>query len=213
MNKFAWLPAIILPVMLTACGTNDDFDGRFVAPDGLTSYEFLPEGELDIEKGGEDLATAQYRYDSGDQTITVDGETDLPANELTVTDDGNLQAGDTKLIRGIDYGMLVDSTWIGEQGEFVFALTFTEAEDGLATTSELVTYFEDEKAYLSQIDDSVTRLSGNAMFVDLTQYTVSEVSENSFKVSIGGNSMTLEKQPKDTKIEYREGYQSVDEES
>lgn len=212
MNKFAWLLTLILPVVLTACGTDEDFDGRFIAPDGLTSYEFLPDGELDIEKGGEDLATAQYQYNSGDQTITITCETDLPANQLSVTDDGHLQTADTRLTRGVDYGMLADSTWIGQTGPYVFSLTFTETDAGMATFSELVTYYDDDNTYLSQTDDSITRLSGDAMFVDLTQYTVSDVSENSFKVSIGGNSMVLEKQPKDTKIDYREGYQSLDEE-
>ncbi len=57
------------------------------------------------------------------------------------------------------------------------------------------------------------RLSGNMLFVDMTQYGVSEVSDDSFKISIGGNSMVLEKQPKGSKIEYLEGYQSIDEES
>ncbi len=213
MKKCIWLLAIILPALLSACGSHNEFEGRFIAPDGLTSYQFLPEGKVNINKGGEDIGTAQYQYDSGEQIITLSGNTDLPADTLTVNDNGHLQAGDITLTRGVDYGMLVDSTWIGQQDEFVFALSFSEADEGMATVSELVTYYEDEKAYLSQIDDSITRLSGNMLFVDLTQYEVSEVSDDSFKISIGGNSMVLEKQPKGSKIEYREGYQSIDEES
>ncbi len=213
MKKYLWLLAIILPALLSACSSNDEFEGRYIAPDGLTSYQFLPEGKVNINKGGEDIGTAQYRYDSDEQTITIVGADDLPANILTVNARGNLEAGDITLTRGVDYGMLADSTWIGQQDEFVFALSFSEADEGMATVSELVTYYEDEKAYLSQIDESITRLSGNMLFVDMTQYEVSEVSDDSFKISIGGNSMVLEKQPKGSKIEYLEGYQSIDEES
>ncbi|HET8807462.1 MAG TPA: hypothetical protein VFM76_03705 [Methylophaga sp.] len=210
MKKFTWLLVLIFPLLLTACSSYDEFEGRFIAPDGLTSYQFLPEGKVNINKGGEDIGTAQYRYDSDDKTITVTGANDLPANILTVNAEGNLEAGDITLTRGVDYGMLADSTWIGKQDEFVFALNFSEADEGMVTVSELVTYYEDEKAYLSQIDDSITRLSGNMLFVDMTQYEVTEVSDDSFKISIGGNSMVLEKQPKGSKIEYREGYQSID---
>lgn len=211
MKKFAWLLALILPVLLTACGGDDDFQGRFIEPDGLTSYEFLPEGKFIINKGGDDIANAHYQYDSSDQIITLSSDMDLPNHFLKVNADGNLQADDMELTRGIDYGMLADSTWIGQQGEFVFALTFTETdEEGLAAFSELVTYYEDDKTYLSQTDDSIARLSGNMLFIDLTQYTVSDVSSDSFKISIGNNSMVLEKQPKDTGIDYREGYQSID---
>ena len=211
MKKCAWLFALILPVVLTACGSHDEFDGRFIAPDGLTSYEFLPEGNVNINKGGEDIGSAKYQYDSGEQTITLTGHSELPGKTFTVNAAGDLQTDNVTLTRGVDYGMLAESTWIGQQGEYVFALTFTETDEGMETFTELVTYFDDEKAYLSQTDDSITRLSGNMLFVDLTQYSVSEVSENSFKVSIGGNSMVLEKNPKDTQIEYREGYQSIEE--
>lgn len=211
MKKFTWLFALILPFVMTACSSNDEFEGRFIAPDGLTSYEFLPENEVNINKGGEDIGTAKYQYDSGDQIITLSGDTDLPSDNLAVNAEGHLETGDITLTRGINYGMLADSTWMGEQDEFIFLLTFTPAEEGLETVSELVTYYEDDKTFSSQIDDSITRLSGNMMFVDLTQYAVSEVTQDSFKISIGGNSMVLEKQPKDTKIEYREGYQSIDE--
>lgn len=211
MKHFAWLLALTLSFLLTACGSDHDFQGRFIEPDGLTSYQFFPEGKLTIEKGGELVTNAHYQYDSGDQIITLSSDLDLPNHFLKVNEEGNLEAEDITLTRGIDYGMLADSTWIGHQDQFTFALTFTPADDGMATVSELVTYYDDDMTYLSQIDDSITRLSGDAMFVDLTQYTVSEVTENSFKVSIGGNSMVLEKQPKDTGIDYREGYQSIDE--
>jgi len=212
MKKFAWLFAFILPFLLTACGSNDDFQGRFIAPDGLTSYQFMSKGKVNINKGGEDIALVEYQYDSGEQIITLSGETDLATDTLTVNDNGDLVAGEITLTRGIDYGMLADSTWIGQQDQFVFALTFTPSVEGMQTTSELVTYYDDDMTYLSQIDDSITRLSGSAMFVDLTQYTASEVNEDSFKISIGNNSMVLEKQPKGTGIEYREGYESLDEE-
>ncbi len=212
MKRFAWLFAFILPFLLMACGSNDDFQGRFIAPDGQTSYQFMPEGKVEIEKGGEAVATAEYQYDSGAQRITLSGETDLATDSLEVNDNGNLTAGEITLTRGIDYGMLTNSTWIGQQDQFVFALTFTPTVEGMQTKSELVTYYDDDMTYLSQIDDSITRLSGNAMFVDLTQYSVSAVTEDSFKISIGNNSMVLEKQPKGTGIEYREGYESLDEE-
>ena len=211
MKHFAWLLALTLSFLLTACGSDHDFQGRFIEPDGLTSYQFLPDGKLTIEKGGELVTTANYQYDNGDQVITLSSDLDLANHFLKVNDAGNLEAEDITLTRGIDYDMLADSTWIGHQDQFTFALTFTPAEEGMATVSELVTYYDDDMTYLSQIDDSITRLSGDAMFVDLTQYTVSEVTENSFKVSIGGNSMVLEKHPKNTKIDYREGYQSIDE--
>ncbi|MDX1572913.1 MAG: hypothetical protein R3341_02735 [Methylophaga sp.] len=211
MKKYFWLLALILTALLSACSSNDEFEGRFIAPDGLTSYQFLPDGKVNINKGGEDIGTAQYRYDSDDQAITIVGADDLPANILTVNAEGDLEVGDITLTRGIDYGMLADSTWMGEQGEFVFILTFTPAEDGLETVSELVTYYDDDMTYSSQIDDSITRLSGNMMFVDMTQYAVSEVTQDSFKISIGGNSMTIEKHPKNTGIVYREGYHSIDE--
>ena len=49
------------------------------------------------------------------------------------------------------------------------------------------------------------------MFVDLTQYEISDVSQDTFKVSIGKNSMVLGKHPKGTEIDYRADYQSIDE--
>lgn len=210
MRKLIWLLALILPVVLTACGSNDEFEGRFIAPDGLTSYQFLPEGQVNINKGGEDIGTAQYEYDSGDQTITLSGNTDLPSETFAVSDEGHLQADDITLTRGVDYGMLADSTWIGHTGPYSFSLTFTETDAGMATFSELVTYYDDDKTYMSQTDDSITRLSGNMLFVDMTQYEVSDVSQQQFKLTIANSSMVFEKHPKDTKIEYREGYQSID---
>jgi hypothetical protein len=65
--------------------------------------------------------------------------------------------------------------------------------------------------YLSQTDDSLTRLNGNMLLLDLTPYTVSEVTQDSFKISIGDNSMVLEKQPKGTEIIVRDGYQLIEE--
>lgn len=211
MKKLTWLIALILPVVLTACGSNEEFEGRFIAPDGLTSYQFLPEGKVNINKGGEDIGTAQYEYDSGDQTLTLRGDVDLPTEMLTVNNQGHLEAGDIRLTRGVDYGMLADSTWIGHTGPYSFSLTFTETEAGMATFSELVTYYDDDKTYMSQTDDSITRLSGNMLFVDMTQYEVSDVSQQQFKLTISNSSMVFEKHPKDTQIEYREGYQSIDE--
>lgn len=209
MKIFPWLLALILPVVLAACGSHDEFEGRFIAPDGLTSYQFLPEGQVIINKGGEDIGTEQYEYDSSDQTITLSGDTDLPTDSLTVNNEGHLEAGDVMLTRGVDYGMLADSTWIGHTGPYSFSLTFTVTDAGMATFSELVTYYDDDQTYMSQTDDSITRLSGNMLLLDLTRYTVSEVTRDSFKISIGDNSMVLEKHPKGTDIQIREGYQLV----
>ncbi|MEX1201584.1 MAG: hypothetical protein WEB02_12425 [Methylophaga sp.] len=211
MRKFIWLLTLIMPVLLTACGSNEEFEGRFIAPDGLTSYQFLPEGKVNINKGGEDIGTAQYEYDSGDQTITLNGDADLPTESLTVNNEGHLEAADITLTRGIDYNMLADSTWIGHTGPYSFSLTFTETDEGMDTFSELVTYYDDDKTYMSQTDGSITRLSGNMMFVDMTQYEVSDVSQQQFKLTITDSSMVFEKHPKGTKIEYREGYQAIDE--
>ncbi|MCX4188990.1 hypothetical protein [Methylophaga sp. OBS3] len=212
MKSFAWLLTIGASAALIACSDSQDFDGRFIEPDGLTSYEFMPGGEVQINKGGEDIATAHYQYDSTDNVITLSSDMDLPNHFLTLKEDGNLHTGDFTMTRGIDYSMLADSTWIGEQGEFVFAMTFTESEEGMATYSELVTYYEDEKTYWVQPDDSIARLSGNMLFIDLTQYEVSDVEEDSFKITIGNNSMVLHKQPKGAGISYREDYSEVVEE-
>lgn len=210
MKKLVWLLALILPIMLTGCGY-DEFAGRFISPDGNISYEFQPDGTLEIIKG-EEVTTAEYEYDSSDQIIKLKTGQDLPTDTLTVKDEDHLQSGEMTLTRGIDYAMLADTTWIGQQGQYTFALTFTMTDKGMETFSELVTYHDDDMTYLSQTDDSITRLSGNMLLLDLTPYTVSEVSRESFKITIGENSMVLEKQPKDTAITIREGYQLIDEE-
>ena len=134
-----------------------------------------------------------------------------PKNSGRFTEDGNLEVADMSLIRGVDYGMLADTTWIGHEGQYSFALTFTMTEQGMETVSELVSYYDENMMYLSQMDDSITRLVGNKLLLDLTQYTVSDVTHDSFKISIGDNSMLLEKQLKGTAITIREGYQLVDE--
>ena len=84
-------------------------------------------------------------------------------------------------------------------------------DKGMETISELVTYHDEDMTYLSQTDDSITRLRGNMLLLDLTPYTVSEVTRDSFKITIGENSMVLEKHPKDTEITIRDGYQPEDE--
>lgn len=210
MRKFTWLLALILTILMTACGSNEEFEGRFIAPDGLTSYQFLPEGKVNINRGGENIGSAQYEYNSGELAITLTGAEDLPTDTLTVNNEGHLQSGDIALTRGVNYGMLADSTWIGHTGPYSFSLSFTKTDKGMDTFSELVTYYDDDKTYMSQTDGSITRLSGNMMFVDMTQYEVSDVTQEQFKLTISNSSMVLEKHPKDTKIEYREGYQSID---
>jgi len=210
MRHSAWLPAfILLPILLTGCGY-DEFQGRFIGANGEISYEFQPDGSLEIIQG-DAITTAEYEYNSGDQTIKLRSEQDLPTDTLSVTDDGHLETDDVRLNRGVDYSMLADSTWIGHQGQFTFSLTFTPTQEGMETVSELVTYYDEEKMYLSQTDNSITRLSGNKLLLDLTQYTVSNVTSESFKLSIGDNSMVFEKYPKGTEIEYSEGYQLIEE--
>lgn len=212
MKKFAWLTALSLPVLLTACGGNDDFEGRYIGPEGVKSYEFLTDGKLVITEKDE-VTTASYEYDSSAQTITLSGETDLSGETLTVTDEGHLEMSDTALTRGVDYEMLDDATWIGHQGDYTFSMTFSLTDEDMETASELVTYYEDEKTYMSQHDDSITRLSGNMLYLDSTPYAVSNVTSDSFTITIGNNSMDLKSHPKGTEIEYREGYQPEDENS
>lgn len=209
MKKLVWLFALLLPITLTGCGY-DEFQGRFIDPEGNISYEFQPDGTVEIIQG-EEITTAEYQYDSGDQSIKLNAEQALPTDTLTVEDEDNLQSGDIKLTRGVDYMMLADTTWIGQQGQYTFALTFTMTDKGMETFSELVTYHDDDMTYLSQTDDSITRLNGNMLLLDLTPYTVSEVTQDSFKISIGDNSMVLEKQPKGTEIMVRDGYQLIEE--
>ena len=209
MKKLAWLFALLLPITLTGCGY-DEFQGRFIDPEGNISYEFQPDGTVEIIQG-EEITTAGYQYDSGDQIITLNAEQALPTDTLTVKDEDHLQSGNTKLTRGVDYMMLADTTWIGQQGQYTFALTFTMTDKGMETFSELLTYHDDDMTYLSQTDDSITRLTGNMLLLDLTPYTVSEVTQDSFKISIGDNSMVLEKQPKGAEIMIRDGYQLIEE--
>lgn len=209
MKRLVWLIALIFPLVLSGCG-HDEFEGRFISPDGNISYEFQPNGTLDIIQG-EDAITAKYEYNSSKQIIRLSSEQDLPTATAKVTEDGNLEVADMSLIRGVDYDMLADTTWIGHEGQYSFALTFTMTEQGMETVSELVSYYDENMMYLSQMDDSITRLVGNKLLLDLTQYTVSDVTHDSFKISIGDNSMLLEKQLKGTAITIREGYQLVDE--
>lgn len=213
MKQFQWLIALFIPLILAACGSDDDFQGRFIAPNDLTSYEFFADGTLIIIEGVDDQITTKYQYDKRNQTITLSNDLESPHHTFIINNEGNLEAQATTLIRGISDDMLADSTWIGHQGDYSFALTFSETDEGMETASELVTYYPDEMSYLSQQDDSITRLNGNMMFVDLTQYTVSDVTQDSFKLTIGGNSMVLKKHPKATEIIIREGYTSEDEAS
>lgn len=209
MKKLVWLFALIVPITLSGCGY-DEFEGRFISPDGNVSYEFQTDGTLKIIQG-EDLTTADYQYKSSEQIIELSSDQDLPIDTLTVDDENHLQSGELILTRGVDYAMLADTTWIGNQGQYTFALTFTMTEQGLETVSELVSYYDENMMYLSQTDDSITRLEGNKLLLDQTQYTVSDVTNNSFKISIGENSMVLERQPKGTEITVREGYQLIQE--
>lgn len=209
MKHFVWLMALTLSLMLSGCGY-DEFEGRFVSPDGNISYTFQPDGTLEIVQD-ENVITAEYEYKSSDQIIKLSSDQDLPADTLKVKDDGNLQSAEMTLTRSVDYAMLADTTWIGHQGQYTFALTFTMTEQGLETVSELVSYYDENMMYLSQMDDSITRLAGNMLLLDLTQYIVSDVTPDSFKISIGDNSMVLEKQPKGTEIAIREGYQLINE--
>ncbi len=208
MKQLALLLALLLPVLLTACG-NEPFQGRYVAPDGVTSYEFLPDGKLIIIKG-DDVTNAQYDYDSGNQIITLTAEQTLADDTITVNDDGKLETGDLTLTRGVDYQMLADSTWIGHEGQYTFALTFSQTDKGMETFSELVSYYDDDMTYAYQTDDSITRLTGDKLLLDSTQYTVSDVTDNILTLSIGNNRMPLKKHPKGTGIEFRDGYQSED---
>lgn len=210
MKKPVWLFAALLPLLLTACSQDADFEGRFVGPEGNTSYLFQPDGKLHIQQG-ETITTAEYDYDSSKQLITLSIDTVLPGNTLNVNADGDLEAGDFTLTRGVDYAMLDDSIWIGHQGQYTFALTFTATDAGMETVSELVTYYDEHKVYLSQTDDSITRLIGNKLYLDSTEYTVLNVTPERFTLSIADNSMVFDKHPKGTEINYREGFQQVTE--
>lgn len=206
MKKPVWLFASLLTILLTACSQDTDFEGRFVGPQGNMSYLFQPDGNLQIQQG-EAITTAQYDYDSSKQLITLSIDTDMADNTFSVNADGDLEAGDFTLTRGVDYAMLADNTWIGHQGQYTFSLTFTATDEWMETVSELVTYYDEHKLYLSQTDDSITRLIGNKLYLDSTKYTVLNVSSERFTLSIADNSMVFDKHPKGTEINYREGFQ------
>jgi len=206
--KQALLIALTLSLLLAGCGY-ESFQGRFIGPAGPLSYTFQPDGTLKIHQG-EDVTVVKYEYYSSDQFIKLKSDQDLPAKILNVKDKDHLQSNGILLTRGVDYTMLADTTWIGEQGQYTFALSFTMTDKGMETLSELVTYHDEDMTYVSQTDDSITRLRGNMLLLDLTPYKVSEVTHDSFKITIGENSMTLEKFPKNTQITIQEGYQSED---
>ena len=111
MKKIIFLFALSLTHPLTGCGY-DEFQGRFVGPEGNVSYEFNTDGTLEIHQG-EDAITAEYEYDSGEQLINLKAEDDLPTDILTVKDEDHLQIADMTLTRGVDYAMHADTTWIG----------------------------------------------------------------------------------------------------
>jgi hypothetical protein len=210
MKKFVSLLAIALPFLLSAC-SNDDFQGRYTDNEGVTSYQFEPDGKVEIVTAN-GSTTAHYNYDASAQTITLKADQTLPVEQLDVNDDGSLQADKKSLQRAADESMLADSTWIGDQGPYTFALTFKPSDKGLETYSELVTYYDDDMTYLYQTDDSITRLQGNKLLLDKTVYTVSEVTDNSLKLTIAGKSMVIHKQPPGTAVEFRDGYHNIDDE-
>lgn len=210
MKKFAFTLALLVPILLSACSNgNDEFQGRFIAPDGGTSYEFLPANKLIIIDRDE-VTEARYQYNQSQQTLSLTSEQPLPADSLTVTEAGNLKMNDTILERGVSYDMLTDSTWIGHEGDYTFSLTFNQTDKGMETYSELVTYYSEDQSYDLQTDDSITRLTGHTLLLDQTAYTVSDVSDNSLTLSIGPNTMIIEKHPKGTEIEFRDGYSNSD---
>lgn len=210
MKPLALICSLCLTLLLIGCG-NDEFQGRFIAADGITSYEFQPDGTVFIVSQDE-VITAQYSYSAGKNTLSLKAEEALPTDTLTVTENNTLTTADTTLTRGVDYTMLNESTWIGHQGDYTFALTFSQTDKGMETYSELVSYYNDDMTYAYQTDDSITRLSGDKLLLDSTQYMVSDVTADSLTLSIGNNYMTLSKHPKGTAIEFREGYSNIDDE-
>lgn len=210
MKKAFSILSLILPLFLTACGS-DEFKGRYTDQEGLKSYEFLPDGELRIVSDKNETF-GRYEYESNDKKITLMSEQNTPSGTVTVNEDGSLQLDATTLTRSVDTAMLANSTWIGNEGQYTFTLTFTPTEKGLETYSELVTYYDDDMTYVYQTDDSITKLSGNQLFLDNTVYSVSDVSDTSLKLSIGNQSMVIHKHPKDTRIEFRDDYSNVDDE-
>lgn len=209
MKKAFSIFSLILPLFLSAC-SSEDFEGRYTDQEGLKSYEFLPEGELRIVSE-ESETLSSYEYDASDKVLTLISEPNS-TTEAQVNEDGSIQLDATMLTRAVDESMLANSTWIGNQGEYTFTLTFTPTQKGLETYSELVTYYTDDMTYAYQTDDSITRLSGNKLFLDQTIYTVSDVTDTSLKLSIGQQSMVLHKHPKGTAIEFREAYSNIDDE-
>lgn len=209
MKKAFSIFSLILPLFLSAC-SSEDFEGRYTDQEGLKSYEFLPEGELRIVSE-ESETLSSYEYDASDKVLTLISEPNS-TTEAQVNEDGSIQLDATMLTRAVDESMLANSTWIGNQGEYTFTLTFTPTQKGLETYSELVTYYADDMTYAYQTDDSITRLSGNKLFLDQTIYTVSDVTDTRLKLSIGQQSMVLHKHPKGTAIEFREAYSNIDDE-
>lgn len=209
MKKLIWLFTAVLTLTLAAC-SDDELHGRFIGPEGALSYEFQSDDAVKIVQG-ENIILAEYHYDSGDELIKLTAEQHLPPETLTVLDDHHLQKGEIILTRGLDYAMLADTTWIGEQGQYTFSLTFTPTEQGMQTFSELVTYDDEDMTYLSQTDESITQLAGNILLLDMTRYIVSDVTAESFQIAIGDKSMTLKKQPKDTPITIKDDFKSIDE--
>lgn len=210
MKVIALIFSLCLTLLLSGCGS-DEFQGRFIAADGITSYEFQPDGTVFIVSQDQ-VITAQYTYHKDKQTISLKAEEVLPTDTLSVIDSRTLTMEDSKLSRGVDYDMLKDSTWIGHQGDYTFALTFSQTEKGMETYSELVSYYNDDMTYAYQTDDSITRLTGDKLLLDATQYMVSDVTDDRLTLSIGNNYMTLSKHPKGTAIEFREGYSNIDDE-
>jgi hypothetical protein len=210
MKAIALLFSLCLTLLLSGCG-NDEFQGRFIAADGITSYEFQPDGTVFIVSQDQ-VITAHYTYSAKQNTLTLEAEEALPTNLLTVTENHTLTSADTTLTRGVDYTMLNDSTWIGHQGDYTFALTFSQTDKGMETYSELVSYYNDDMTYVYQTDDSITVLSGDKLLLDATQYMVSDVTADSLTLSIGAKHMTINKHPKGTAIEFREGYSNIDDE-
>jgi|GEM_PF-1295802 len=210
MKAIALLFSLCVTLLLSGCGS-DEFQGRYVASDGITSYEFQPDGTVYIVSQDK-VITAHYHYSASKNLISLEAGDVLPSDTLTVTENDTLTMDDAKLTRGVDFSMLKDSTWIGHQGDYTFALSFTQTDKGMETFSELVSYYTDDKTYAYQTDDSITRLSGDKLFLDVTQYMVSDVNADSLTLSIGNNYMTLNKYPKGTAIEFREGYTNIDDE-
>jgi len=206
MKKTIALVVLILPLLLTACSNDVDIQGRYTDTDGGTSYQFLPNGELLIVNDG-DTITGNYRYDAKNNEIKLSSEQALAAKTAKLNEDRTIEVAATQFSRAVDESMLIDSTWKGNEGLYAFSLTFSNSEAGLATFSALVSYDKSSNTYSYQTDDSITVLKGNKLLLDLTQYTVSEVTDTRMKLSIGGQSMVMNKYPKGTKIEFREGYQ------